>query len=97
MMLHDGMYLEPVMRDLEAFLESTQQNVTGKVYLELHPYYFNMVGIDSAHDLMKSGFGDYGEVNKAWNGDDVKGFTKIISNSLKIYNKVNKGKLDINQ
>lgn len=97
MMLHDGMYLEPVMRDLEAFLESTQQNVTGKVYLELHPYYFNMVGIDSAHDLMNSGFGDYGEVNKAWNGDDVKGFTKIISNSLKIYNKVNKGKLDINQ
>ena len=97
MMLHDGMYLEPVMRDLEAFLESTQQNVTGKVYLELHPYYFDMVGIDSAHDLMKSGFGDYGEVNKAWNGDDVKGFTKIISNSLKIYNKVNKGKLDINQ
>ncbi|HBG86650.1 MAG TPA: argininosuccinate synthase [Marinilabiliaceae bacterium] len=95
MMLHDAMYLEPVMRDLEAFLESTQTNVSGKVFIDLHPYHFNLVGIESDHDLMKSEFGEYGEVNKAWNGDDVKGFTKIISNSLKIYNSVNKGQLDI--
>lgn len=95
MMLHEAMYLEPVMRDIEAFLESTQSNVSGKVYIDLHPYHFHMVGIDSPHDLMKSGFGDYGEVNKAWDGEDVKGFTKIMSNSLKIYNNVNKGKLDI--
>ena len=97
MMLHDAMYLEPVMRDLEAFLESTQTNVSGKVFIDLHPYHFNLVGIESDHDLMKSEFGEYGEVNKAWNGDDVKGFTKIISNSLKIYNSVNKGQLDINK
>ena len=95
MMLHDAMYLEPVMRNLEAFLESTQTNVSGKVFIDLHPYHFNLVGIESDHDLMKSEFGEYGEVNKAWNGDDVKGFTKIISNSLKIYNSVNKGQLDI--
>jgi argininosuccinate synthase len=95
MMLHEAMYLEPVMRDIEAFLESTQSNVSGKVFIDLHPYHFRMVGIDSPHDLMKSGFGDYGEVNKAWDGEDVKGFTKIMSNSLKIYNNVNKGKLDI--
>jgi argininosuccinate synthase len=97
MMLHEAMYLEPVMRDIEAFLESTQSNVSGKVFIDLHPYHFHMVGIDSPHDLMKSGFGDYGEVNKAWDGEDVKGFTKIMSNSLKIFNNVNKGQLDIKQ
>lgn len=95
MMLHEAMYLEPVMRDVEAFLEHSQVNVTGKVFIDLHPYHFQMVGIDSAHDLMKSDFGEYGEVNRAWNGDDVKGFTTIISNSLKIFNNVNKGQLDI--
>ena len=73
----------------------SQTNVSGKVFIDLHPYHFNLVGIESDHDLMKSEFGEYGEVNKAWNGDDVKGFTKIISNSLKIYNSVNKGQLDI--
>ncbi len=95
MMLHEAMYLEPVMRDIEAFLESTQSNVNGKVFIDLHPYHFHMVGIESAHDLMKSDFGEYGEVNRAWDGEDVKGFTKIMSNSLKIFNNVNKGQLDI--
>ncbi|MDG5799641.1 argininosuccinate synthase [Marinilabiliaceae bacterium ANBcel2] len=95
MMLHDAMYLEPTMRDIEKFLENTQKNVTGKVFLELKPYHFNLTGVESENDLMKSEFGEYGEINKAWNGDDVKGFTKIISNSLKIFNNVNKGELDI--
>ncbi len=95
MLLHEAQYLEPVMRDIEAFLENTQQNVTGTVYLRLYPFRFEVEGIDSAHDLMKSGFGDYGEVNKAWSADDVKGFTTILGNSLKIYNKVNPGSLDI--
>jgi argininosuccinate synthase len=95
MMLHEAMYLEPVMRDIETFLENTQQNVSGKVFIDLFPYHFQLAGIDSKHDLMKSDFGEYGEVNRAWNGDDVKGFTTIISNSLKIFNNVNKGQLDI--
>ena len=95
MLLHEALYLEPVMRDIEQFLESTQTNVTGKVFIQLHPYRFMLEGIESAHDLMKSGFGDYGEVNKAWTGDDVKGFTTIMANSLKIFNHVNKGQLDI--
>lgn len=95
MLLHEALYLEPVMRDIEKFLESTQANVTGKVFIQLHPFHFMLEGIESAHDLMKSGFGDYGEVNKAWSGDDVKGFTTILGNSLKIFNHVNKGQLDI--
>ena len=90
MFLHEAMYHEPVMRNIEVFLESTQENVTGKVFVKLKPYYFELQGIESEHDLMNSGFGEYGETVKAWTADDVKGFTKILSNSLKIYHKVNK-------
>ena len=88
--LHEAMYQEPVMRNIETFLESTQENVTGKVIVKLKPYHFELVGIESEHDLMNSAFGEYGETVKAWTADDVKGFTKILSNSLKIYNAVNK-------
>lgn len=97
MLLHEAQYLEPVMRDIEAFLENSQANVTGDVILKLHPYRFELEGIQSSHDLMNSGFGDYGEVNKAWTGEDVKGFTKLMSNYLKIFNRVNEGQLDIEQ
>ena len=90
MFLHEAMYHEPVMRNIEAFLEDSQENVTGKVFVKLLPYRFELQGIESEHDLMKSGFGDYGETVKAWTADDVKGFTKIMSNSLKIYHKVNR-------
>ncbi|MGQ1945931.1 argininosuccinate synthase [Geofilum sp. OHC36d9] len=95
MLLHEAMYLEPVMRDIEAFLENSQNNVTGKVFIKLMPFHFQMQGIESNHDLMKNDFGEYGEENKAWNGEDVKGFTTISSNYLKIFNNVNKGQLDI--
>jgi len=90
MFLHEAMYHEPVMRNIETFLEATQENVTGKVFAKLMPYRFELQGIESKHDLMKSGFGEYGETVKAWTADDVKGFTKILGNSLKIYHKVNK-------
>lgn len=89
MFLHEAMYQEPVMRNIEDFLESTQGNVTGKVIVKLKPYHFELVGIESEHDLMNSGFGQYGETVEAWTADDIKGFTKIMSNSLKIYNSVN--------
>ncbi len=90
MFLHEAMYHEPVMRNIETFLEATQENVTGKVFLKLKPYRFELQGIESEHDLMNSGFGEYGETVKAWTADDVKGFTKILSNSLKVYHMVNK-------
>jgi argininosuccinate synthase len=90
MFLHEALYLEPVMRNIETFLAATQENVTGKVFIKLKPYRFELQGIESEHDLMNSGFGEYGETVKAWTADDVKGFTKILSNSLKIYHTVNK-------
>ena len=90
MFLHEAMYQEPVMRNIEDFLESTQENVTGKVIVKLKPYHFELLGIESEHDLMNSDFGEYGETVTAWTADDIKGFTKILSNSLKVYNAVNK-------
>ncbi len=89
MFLHEAMYLEPVMRDIEKFLENSQENVTGKVIINLRPYSFQLVGIESEHDLMNSEFGQYGEMNKGWTADDAKGFTKILANQLKIYYSVN--------
>jgi argininosuccinate synthase len=90
MFLHEAQYLDPVMRDMEAFLESSQQRVTGRVILALRPYAYTLVGVESEHDLMKSDFGVYGEEQKAWTANDVKGFTKILGNQMKIYYNVNK-------
>ncbi len=85
MLLHEGQLLEPVMRNIETFLTETQATVTGSVTVKLHPYRFELIGIQSGYDLMNSGFGQYGEMNKAWSGEDVKGFTKILSTNLKIH------------
>lgn len=88
MLLHEGQYLDPVMRNIESFLENTQANVTGKVWVRLLPYRFELQGVESEFDLMNSSFGQYGEMNKAWSGDDVKGFTRILANQGKLYNLV---------
>ncbi|OIP84993.1 MAG: argininosuccinate synthase [Porphyromonadaceae bacterium CG2_30_38_12] len=90
MFLHEAQYLEPVMRDIEQFLQSSQQNVTGTVQIILRPRSYTLVGIESTFDLMKTDFGEYGEVNRAWSADDVKGFTKILGNQMKIYYNVQK-------
>lgn len=90
MFLHEAQYLEPVMRDIEAMLESSQRNVTGRVIVELKPYHYTLVGVESDFDLMKADFGEYGEMNKAWTSDDAKGFTKIYAMTNKIYHSVQK-------
>ena len=87
--LHEGQYLDPAMRDMEAFFESTQQKVTGDVFITLMPYRFIIEGIASPFDLMNDQFGSYGEMNKTFTGDDVKGFTKIFGNQTAIYYQVN--------
>lgn len=87
--LHEGQYYDPVMRDMEAMLEKSQRNVTGSVFVELHPYRFVVVGIESEHDLMSSKFGAYGETMSDWTGDDVRGFGKIFGNQTAIYRKIN--------
>ena len=90
MFLHESQYLEPVMRDMEAFLESSQDNVTGRVIVDLKPYHYVLVGVETPFDLMKSDFGEYGELSKGWTADDVKGFTRIMGNQMKIFHNVQK-------
>lgn len=84
-LMHEGQYLDPVMRNIEAFLSSSQKNVTGNVEIRLAPYRFQLLGIQSDFDLMQSAVANYGETNKAWSAAEVKGFTKIFSNQTKLY------------
>jgi argininosuccinate synthase len=88
MLVHEGQFLEPVLRNIEKFLEDTQEHVTGEVIVKLEPYRFTLQGINSSYDLMSSEFGSYGEMNKGYTGEDVKGFSKMLSNQVMIYNKV---------
>lgn len=87
--LHEGQFLDPTMRNIEKFLEDTQTFVSGKVFITLYPYRFQLTGIESEHDLMSAKFGSYGEMNNAWTGEDVKGFSKIFGNPIAIYHQVN--------
>lgn len=87
--LHEGQYYDPVMRDMEAMLEKSQRYVTGDVFVTLHPYRFDVVGIKSEHDLMSDKFGSYGEINNSWTSEDVRGFGKIFGNQTVIHRNVN--------
>ncbi|MFQ3340764.1 MAG: argininosuccinate synthase [Flavobacteriaceae bacterium] len=90
MQLHEGHYLDPVMRDVEAFMESSQKQVNGSVSIKLLPYRFELLGIESPNDLMQAEFGSYGEMNKGWTADEAKGFIKLTANATKIYQHLNK-------
>ena len=92
MQLHEGHYLDPVMRDMEAFMESSQKQVNGSVFIKLHPYRFDLLGIQSPNDLMQAEFGSYGEMNKGWTAEEAKGFIKLTANATKIYQHLKKEK-----
>ncbi|TRZ42547.1 argininosuccinate synthase [Robertkochia solimangrovi] len=92
MLLHEGNYLDEVMRNIEAFLEDSQKYVSGDVYVTLHPYRFQVDGISSKHDLMNASFGSYGEMNKGWTSEEAKGFIKLSANAAKIAQAVNHDK-----
>ena len=92
MLLHEGQFLDPVVRDIEAFLKSSQKNVSGEVLITLYPKRFELEGINSKNDLMSSRFASYGESNTKWDAEDVKGFIKIISNQNKIFQYVHSKK-----
>lgn len=86
--LHEGQFHDPIMRNIEAFLTDTQKTVSGKVFVKLHPYRFEIIGIQSENDLMSNKFGSYGEMNNSWSGEDVKGFSKIFGNQTMIWHRV---------
>ena len=91
-MIHEAQYLEPLARNIEAFMENSQKSVSGEVLVELMPYHFTILGCKSQYDLMNSSFGEYGEINKSYTSEDIVGFTKVISNPLKIYYSLNNEK-----
>ena len=93
--LPESQYLEPVMRDIEAMLEESQRHVNGTVILELRPLSFSTVGVESADDLVKTKFGEYGEMQKGWTADDAKGFIKVLSTPLRVYYTNHKGEENI--
>lgn len=93
MMLHEAQYLDPVMRHIEKFLEDSQQTVSGEVIVKMEPYHFTLQGINSEHDLMSNKFGVYGEMNSGWSGEDVRSFTKIMANQVKMFHQVNQTEL----
>ncbi|MEI9945528.1 MAG: argininosuccinate synthase domain-containing protein [Chitinophagaceae bacterium] len=86
--LHEGQILDPVMRDIESYLETSQRNVTGDVFVQLQPYRFSIIGIESKYDLMNSKFGKYGEMNSGFTGEDVRGFSRIFGNQTMMYHLV---------
>ena len=88
MLLHEGQYLDEVMRNIEAFLSDTQRHVSGEVFVRLHPYRFELEGIRSENDLMNASFGSYGEMNKGWTAEEAKGFIKILSTPGKIAHQI---------
>ena len=85
MFLHESQYLEPVMRDIEAMLASSQRYVNGTAILALRPLGFSTVGVDSPDDLVKNKLGEYGETQKGWTADDAKGFIKVLSTPLRVF------------
>ena len=85
MFLHESQYLEPVMRDIEAMLESSQRNVTGTAILKIMPKHFETLGVDSPNDLVKNKLGEYGETQKGWTAEEAKGFIKVTSTPLRAY------------
>jgi argininosuccinate synthase len=86
--LHEGQFLDPTLRDIEAFLLSTQQHVSGTVYVQLAHHHFQLLGIDSPNDLMSAKFGAYGEMNTGWTGQDVRGFARIFGNQNRIFHAI---------
>jgi argininosuccinate synthase len=88
-LLHEGQYLDPIMRNIEKFLEDTQTSVTGTVKVQLSPYHFYTLGVTSPFDMMSSKFGTYGEMNNTWDGNDVRGFTKILANQAMFHGLIN--------
>lgn len=75
--LHEGLYFDPVMRDIEAMIDSSQKRVEGKVKVKLFKGNIIVEGCQSPYSLMDLRAATYGEENVLWDGRDALGFSKI--------------------
>ena len=77
MLLHEGDYFDPAMRDVEAFLDSSQAAVTGSVEVELYKGHIRVLGCESPYSMFDVGAATYGEEHALWDGRDARGFTRL--------------------
>ena len=77
--IHEGKQLDPVCRDIEALLASSQARVTGQVTLRLQPGSVFVEGAQSPHSLMAATKGKYGEAAGEWTAQDALGYSKILA------------------
>ncbi|MDE2291384.1 MAG: argininosuccinate synthase [Elusimicrobia bacterium] len=76
-LLHEGLYYDPVMRDIEALLESSQAQVTGEARLKLSSGRFEVTGVRSPKSLVAAQAAKYGETTKLWEGAEAAAFSKL--------------------
>ena len=77
MLLHEGQYFDPVMRDVEAFLTSSQNGVTGSVFVKLYKGNISVQGCESPYSMFDTGVATYGEETALWDGPDARSFSKL--------------------
>lgn len=77
-LLHEGEFFDPVARDLEGFLHSSQATVSGEVRVRLQPRSFSVEGVRSPHSLMRGDVASYGEGTSLWSGSEAAAFSKIF-------------------
>ena len=78
-LLHEGLAFEPAMRDIEALIDSSQERVSGEARVRLDQGHFVVNGVRSPYSMMDSGSGIYGEIPKLWDGQDTRGYAKIVA------------------
>lgn len=93
-LLHEALYFDPAMRDIEVMIDSSQKYVTGDVRVKLFKGNIIIEGVKSDYSLMDAKVATYGEENLMWSGEDVKGFSKIYGMQSMLAAKVNKVKKD---
>jgi len=88
MLLHEGHFYDPVMRDIEAYLETSQTWVEGEVRLHVGQGQAFPLGADSPNSLMNSSIAKYGEESSGWTGEEARAFSKLIGMATQIAHQV---------
>ena len=91
-LMHEAQYFDPVMRDVEAFLDSTQSVVAGTVTVQLYKGHVKVQGVTSPHSMFDASMATYGEENALWSGRDAEGFTQLAGVQARLAKKAHAGK-----
>jgi argininosuccinate synthase len=90
-MLHEGHAFEPVLHDIEALIDSSQERVDGEAKVCLSHASFSVVGVQSPYTMVRAASGVYGEMPKLWSGDEVRGFSTISAIPSRLYREAAEG------